>query len=151
MKISVMSRSEVIRYCHMAHDAPSAIISISDPNMIYTTRPFCSAENRVIAILSLTFCDADKPGKDIYGNDADESDLMSQEDARKVVQFVNLHVEKHIIVHCDAGISRSAGVEAAISKYVTGDDSVFFNSGRYYPNMWCYRKTLNAFENWTGV
>lgn len=119
----------------MAHDAPSAIISISDPNMIYTTRPFCSAENRVIAILALTFCDADKPEKDIYGNDADESDLMSQEDARKVVQFVNLHVEKHIIVHCDAGISRSAGVGAAISKYVTGDDSVFFNSGRYYPNM----------------
>lgn len=151
MKISVVSRSEVIRYCHMAHDAPAVIISISDPNMIYTTRPFCSVENRVIAILPLTFCDADKPGKDIYGNDADEFDLMSEEDARKVVQFVNLHVEKHIIVHCDAGISRSAGVGAAISKYVTGDDSVFFNSGRYYPNMWCYRKTLNAFENWTGV
>ena len=135
----------------MTHDAPAVIISISDPNMIYTTRPFCSAENRVIAILPLTFCDADKPGKDIYSNDADESDLMSEEDGRKVVQFVNLHVEKHIIVHCDAGISRSAGVGAAISKYVSGDDSAFFNSGRYYPNMWCYRKTLNAFENWTGA
>ena len=131
----------------MTHDAPAVIISISDPNMIYTTRPFCSAENRVIAILPLTFCDADKPGFVIYSNDADERDLMSEEDARKVVQFVNLHVEKHIIVHCDAGISRSAGVGAAISKYVSGDDSAFFNSGRYYPNMWCYRKTLNAFEN----
>jgi len=151
MEICVMSRSEAVKYCHKAHSTPAVIISISDPNMLYTTRPFCSEDNRVRSILPLSFCDADTPGKDVYGNDTSESDLMSTEDAQKVVRFVHRNSDKRIIVHCDAGISRSAGVGAAIAKEMLGDDAEFFDSGKYCPNMWCYRKTLSAFMNWTGA
>ena len=151
MEVIVMSRSETIKYCHRAQSTPAVIISITDPNMIYTTRPFCSAENLVKAILPLAFCDADTPGKDVYGNHADESDLMSDEDARQIVEFVSRHAEKQIIVHCDAGISRSSGVAAAIMKYYTNDDAEYFCSGKYCPNMWCYRKTLNAFMERAGA
>lgn len=144
-EILVMSRHAAVQYCQREQEKQSILISISDPNMVYTDAPFCSPENRVSAILKLSFCDADRPGKDVYGLDAEEKDLMSDEDAGKVVRFVQANRGKRIIVHCDAGISRSAGVAAAIAKYFTGNDDYFFDSGRYVPNMWCYTKTLTAF------
>lgn len=144
-EILVMSRRAAVQYCQREQVKQSIMISISDPNMVYTDAPFCSPENRVSAILELRFSDADRPGKDVYGLDAEEKDLMSDEDAGNVVRFVQANRDKQIIVHCDAGISRSAGVAAAIAKYLTGNDDFFFNSGRYIPNMWCYTKTLTAF------
>ena len=50
-----------------------------------------------------------------------------------------------MIVHCDAGISRSSGVAAAILKAKTGDDSQIFNNPKYRPNMRCYRIVLDEF------
>ncbi|MBR1496099.1 MAG: metallophosphoesterase [Oscillospiraceae bacterium] len=58
--------------------------------------------------------------------------------------YVLSHRNETLIVHCDAGISRSAGVAAAIGKCCNGDDRAFFRGGRYCPNMWCYRKTMAA-------
>ena len=52
-----------------------------------------------------------------------------------------------ILVHCDAGISRSAGVAAATMKYITGDDWPIWNSSLYCPNMRCYRFMLEEFFN----
>lgn len=49
-----------------------------------------------------------------------------------------------IIVHCEAGVSRSAGVAAAIMKWMWNDDSQIFDQPSYRPNMMCYRKVLNA-------
>lgn len=150
MNITVMSRRDAIRDCYHIHERPTVIISISDPNMIYTSAPFTSKISNITAILPLSFADADRPGLDVYGRDADVSDLMSDEDANRVVTFVNLHKDADLIVHCDAGISRSAGVAAAIMKAVNGDDSPIFDNGRYRPNMWCYRKVLTAFMNMKG-
>ena len=144
MEILAMSRSRAIQYCQTKHRHSSVIISVSDPNMDYSSGPFMTPENHVEAILRLCFCDADRPGTDVYGNETDGSDLMSDEDARKVALFVTRHVTDRIIVHCDAGISRSGGVAAAIAKWMLNDDSEFFYSGQYRPNMWCYRKTLTA-------
>ena len=69
---------------------------------------------------------------------------MSDKDAERIVEFLTRHPNVDVIVHCDAGISRSSGVAAAILKYLTGDDSSIFDNARLHPNMWCYRKTLNA-------
>lgn len=51
-----------------------------------------------------------------------------------------------MLVHCEAGISRSAGVAAAaaISKYLDQDDLTIFNSHSYYPNFLCYYYVLEA-------
>jgi hypothetical protein len=46
-------------------------------------------------------------------------------------------------VQCDAGISRSAGIAGAISKYYLNKDQWVFN--RYRPNMHCYTKVLQKF------
>lgn len=150
MWIEIMGRREACDYCREAHDESCVIISISDPRMLYYEEPFASLENEVIDILPLTFSDADKPGRDVYGYDAGVDDLMSDDDARMVAEFVAKYRKKNIIIHCDAGISRSAGVAAAIMKHLTGDDSQVFDSPRRHPNMWCYRKTLEALQEKDG-
>ena len=144
MKITVMSRAEAVLYCYFPHTESTRIISISDPRMQYTNKLFCSPENKVVSILRLWFADADQPGRDVYCHDTDYHDMMSDEDAARLADFVFSDPTIPLIVHCDAGISRSAGVAAAILKHFTGDDSLIFDNPKYQPNMWCYRKTLNT-------
>ena len=144
MKVTVMSRWDAVFYCYNPHAQPSVMISISDPHMQYAAAPFCSEENKVLQILSLCFADADEPGPDIYGYDAKVEDLMRDEDAAQVAELLHEYPATDVIVHFDAGISRSAGVAAAILKHTTGDDSSIFGNGLYDPNLWCYRKTLAA-------
>ena len=145
MNVTIMSRGDAIRYCHRRHNEKTILISISDPYIIYTSKPQKIRDSGVLDILRLTFADADRvSGQDVYGRIVSEVDMMTDEDAQKIVQFINRYPNTDIIVHCDAGISRSSGVGAAILKYFTGDDSAIFKNHHYYPNMWCYRKTLTA-------
>lgn len=144
MNVTMMSRKNAITYCKQKNPEESVMISISDPRQTYLDDPICSDENKVVDILRLCFADADGEGLDVYGNSVTESDLMTDEDARMVAEFVNKHQDVYILVHCDAGASRSAGIAGAILKYYTGDDSQIFRSSRLCPNMWCYRKTLHA-------
>ena len=71
---------------------------------------------------------------------------IQKEDAEKIAAFVmiNKHNGRRFIVQCDAGISRSAGVAAALMKYFNGDDSPIFDNPQYCPNMRCYRMVLEA-------
>ena len=73
----------------------------------------------------------------------------SDEDAKKICEAVNEMKDfvTQIIVHCEAGVSRSAGVAAAIGKYLNGDDMFIFGAPRFSPNITCYRKVLNTFMN----
>lgn len=148
ISIGVLSRFDASQYCKEPHKTDSAIISISTPNFNYSGLAIePTDENRVVAILCLEFMDADRPGdNDVYGNPTIISDLMSDEDAKTVVDFVERYKDKRILVHCDAGISRSSAVAAAILKHYTGDDSMIFDSRWYNPNRWVYRKVLEAFE-----
>lgn len=138
-----MSRDAAIRYCNEYHNKPIIMISISDPYLTYDNEPFCSKKNQVIAIQPLFFTDADKPGKDVYGREVIETDLITEDDAQLIKQLLLRYPEIDVIVHCDAGISRSSGVAAAILKASTGDDSQIFNSPKYRPNMRCYRIVLD--------
>ena len=149
ISIGILSRFQASEYCQIKHKTDSVIISISTPNVDYTGYPVeADDENRVVAILSIEFMDADCPGdNDVYGNPTTISDLMSDEDAKTVVDFVEQYKDKRILVHCDAGISRSSAVAAAILKHYTGDDSMIFDSRWYNPNRWVYRKVLEAFES----
>ena len=63
---------------------------------------------------------------------------------KEFVEQVKDRVER-IIVHCKAGVSRSAGVGAAILYALNGDDMRVFRDKYSLPNMTCYRKVLNAF------
>lgn len=150
INIQVMSRMAAAEYCARRHSEESVIISISTPDLYYGYLKIEKTDkNNVTDILNLSFMDCDTPGEaDVYGSPTTEQDLMSSDEAKAIVDFVERNKDKYIIVHCDAGISRSSAVAAAILKYYTGDDSRIFDNHRYSPNMWVYRKVLEElYEN----
>lgn len=133
MKVIVMNQREAEKYSSEIQNQTSFMISITSLNQdnakVYTTR-----ENNILNILKLSFDDSDS----LYG--------MTLRDADKIRDFV-IEAIKHtetIIVHCGAGQSRSAGVAAAILKYLYNDDSQIFKNRRYTPNMRCYNMVLNS-------
>lgn len=69
---------------------------------------------------------------------------MTKDDAVRMVNAVKQYYDKvdQIIVHCDAGQSRSVGCVAAIKKWYTNDDEEFFKGT---PNMHCYHLVLEEF------
>lgn len=80
----------------------------------------------------------------------DKHGCMSYQQAKSILDFViqNPFV-KNIVVHCEAGISRSAGVAAALAKIINGNDDYFFDyyHNRYVPNMTCYKRILEVYYN----
>jgi predicted protein tyrosine phosphatase len=136
MEFFVYSRSKAKKMSYK-FDKPTIIISITDPDK--GLNAFAKNPN-IMSVLRLQFDDTDPDT--LWGHEI----LMSKTDAEKIKQFINAFKDKAecLIVHCEAGISRSAGVMAAIQKYLIGTDEDIFNRKKYSPNMHCYRLTLNA-------
>jgi predicted protein tyrosine phosphatase len=119
------------------HEVPHVIISItSGPEDVARLR----SNDQCRAVLRLSFPDADAPSE-LFGED----DLFSFSQATQIWDFVLRHRDdvQRILLHCDAGVSRSPAVAAAISRGLGRDDAEFF-SGRYQPNMRVYRLLLDA-------
>ncbi|WP_196812587.1 dual specificity protein phosphatase family protein [Butyrivibrio sp. XPD2002] len=96
-------------------------------------------QNNVKHILSLSFDDVELEQMPEF--------CMTYEDGEKIAEFVNsFYAEADlIIIHCDGGISRSAGVAAAIMRVKEGFDDPIFNNRNKHPNMTCYLRTLKGF------
>ena len=134
MKILVLSRSEFVRYCHREHTDVSYGISIRDCDSYKQAIPKVAEFNGVKFILYLRFDDVESGDNAFTENHADA-----------IKRFLTIHNPETLIVQCDAGISRSAWIAAAISKYCNGDDSYYFKHKN--PNMLCYRLMLNSLMN----
>lgn len=132
MKIEIMSKLDVMQKSHII-DEDCVVISI---NNIGTEKPMFAANSNIKDVLTLWFDDEENSEKGMNSAQADE-----------VASFVRKWEDKTklIVVHCAAGVSRSAGVAAAIGKALNNDDTFVFNNPKYVPNRNCYRKTLNAF------
>lgn len=117
-------------------DTPTLIISISSFN---NHIPLCLAEPH----LNLVHTEFFNFNDEIL--ELPQFHAITNEDANRIARTVKKyqHRVNQIYVHCDAGISRSAGVAAAISKYLNNDDFKWFVSP-YCPNMTCYTKVLFA-------
>ena len=70
---------------------------------------------------------------------------MSKSDAKTIVDAFMKYKDRveQIIVHCDAGYSRSPAVAAALAKALGMSDEVYFSSGQYCPNRHVYRMMMN--------
>jgi predicted protein tyrosine phosphatase len=116
------------------HDEPHVIISI-------TTTPDDVARLRIgtscRGILRLSFFDVEVPV------DSDRDGVFGLDHAGAICDFVELHrgSVSRIVVHCDAGISRSPAVAAALAVCLGESDDEFFR--RYRPNMLVYRTLLD--------
>jgi predicted protein tyrosine phosphatase len=117
---------------------PHAIISITDPDSSFPT--FAPNENR-IAILSLRFYDLDDISDQMEPKDAVEylaqfgDGLFKDDQAAEIVEFVEgiRDRAKGILVHCEAGVSRSAAVAAVIELVLNCSNEIVLQDGRYSP------------------
>lgn len=69
---------------------------------------------------------------------------VSKEQAQQIVDFIKEWKDKVklIVVHCEAGISRSAAVAAALSKWLNNEDLFFFEN--FCPNSVVYNYVLES-------
>jgi len=117
-------------------DVPYLVISVTDPER--DEAALAESPDRR-AVLRLRF--HDKGGR---RPPAEGKMVMGPEEARAVVAFVRTHqAEAELIVcQCEAGISRSAAIAAALSRILQGEDHFFFE--HYAPNDWIYHTLLEA-------
>ncbi|NLI01352.1 MAG: hypothetical protein GX446_17890 [Chthonomonadales bacterium] len=126
----VLSRQRAAR---IRPNVPHIVISITDPG----TREAALADSPLrMGVLRLQFWDASE--HDNY------ADVPSEEHAAAIVDFVRRHLSDAdlIVTQCEAGISRSSGVAAALSRWLNGHDEEFFQ--RYIPNRLIYRLIRRA-------
>ena len=134
MKFEVMSRTNAKKMSCINDIDDCIIISITDAG----SEPNHFNDNSHIkAILNVQFNDVE------FG----DSKCITYEQANNILKFVNDNINNvsKIIVHCEAGISRSAGVCAALMKIINDNDSPIFENPRFCPNMSCYRAIMEAY------
>lgn len=152
MKILVASRwsvCDVIKKLQVDKpDAKVVCISVTDPKSEPVDLPLSDVD-----VLWLNFHDLDNtypisgPAIVLFNNNmADQIKRFVKKrlvpDGLSPPDAINLFFNLIIVVHCEAGVSRSAGIAGALSKHFLGDDSRFFRSP-YLPNRLVYRTLLN--------
>ena len=121
MKFQVLNRIAAKNYTYKQHNHKYVIISIND---VHDTANKFNRSPELVDVLTLYFDDVEQG--DAY--------CIEKEDAEKIIKFMNKHMDvDECIVHCTAGVSRSAGVCAALMLIINGSDET------------CYRKVLDAY------
>ena len=131
----ILSRAKGDRLSYEPLETTCIVISVTDPD----SAPAQFHRNpQIKSVLRLSFEDVD----------TDTAGAMTKEDAERIVSFVKRWKTKvpQIIVHCEAGISRSAGICAALMLWLTGSDQAVFDDPQYRPNMGCNRLVLNEIQ-----
>ncbi len=113
-------------YIHIAISDPSApdIADNGDPNKV--------------AVLRVKF-------HDILPHQIGENEewiLMGSDHAEEIVRFVRQHEGVDIAVNCEVGVSRSAGVAAALCAILGLDDDHVYRN--HNPNVHCKSLVLSA-------
>lgn len=131
MKFTIMNVSQAKKLSYKENIDPCAIISITDAISIPVS---FNPNKNIVGILRLTFDDTDI--KSPYS--------ITERDAVNIIEFVEKYkdITDNFIIHCEAGISRSAGVAAALSKIYNGSDCDIFENPMYKPNMLVYNTIL---------
>jgi len=132
---------------------PYTLISISSPVVYGPNRDATKfdegrhaaslpADQFRLDILRLAFWDVEGVPQGMAGDDkwVAQVRLYSAEDARRVAAFIRAW-KVNIVVHCDAGISRSQGMANAIADHLDVDVK---HSTRGMPNRHVYRMTWEA-------
>jgi protein-tyrosine phosphatase len=139
MIVEVKSRAKATEFSFEAHNEKIAVISISDVDKespVFST----DSTNGIFRCAKFHFADVELDGEN----------CITDEQATEIAAFVfEIHnTAERIIVHCEAGVSRSAGVAGAIMKYLNDNDWPVFDNPKYCPNRTCYRKVLEALHEY---
>ncbi len=133
-KIVVLPRSAVT---DISPDKKWALISISDPGM---PRPILADSSNLIDAIYLKFDDVEFERASMIP--------INENQAKDIVAFAKKNWEEAelIVVHCNAGISRSSAVGKAISEIYQPDQVHYFDKF-FMPNVIVY----NALMKISGI
>ena len=136
-KFIVLARKHVSR---VAPDEQYVVVSITDPNT--PDANVAESPNRV-GLLRLKFNDTGD-----YGQPLRDTVVMTADHARQILSFIAEHKDdvSTIICQCEAGMSRSAGVAAAMSHILQGQNKYFY--ANFEPNKWVYRTILDEHQRY---
>ena len=136
IKIIVCSRlrAEYSEYVNQVADVPYIWISICDPDR-KPSKPYQNDYHQ--GTLQLMFSDISDYTilAKMHERGKKYVKIMEYGHADQIVNFVNKHKDsiELILVHCEAGISRSAGCAAALDLWLNKQDTIS-NDPRYFPN-----------------
>ncbi|MDR0287326.1 MAG: hypothetical protein LBI03_06460 [Clostridiales bacterium] len=133
MIYEIMSRLEASQATKIENAPDTAIISITD---VGKEKNNFKQVDWLKHIFEIQFDDVE----------AGKKNCITVSQAVDIADFV-FHIKKdveRIIVHCEFGQSRSAGVAAAIRCYIEGNDGGILHNRRYNINRTCYRYVLKA-------
>ena len=135
MKIEVFNELDIQKF---KTDKEHIVISIQGPNFDFVKLP---EQKSRLDWIGLTFYDLDRD----TGQFPYDRFIFTKSQADLILQFVDKWKDRInlILINCVAGISRSAGVAAALSKIINGEDSYFFK--HYLPNSKVYSTILNTY------
>ena len=137
MKIEVRSKEKAAKF---SSDKPWAAIQVATRE---GTWPDLKLENRK-GVLRLFFPDysfltgnLEKAYPDLKGK------LFDENFAQRIFNFVESQSVETLLVHCEAGISRSPAIAAAIGKIYQGEDAKkWFRTDPYRPNILVYHTMI---------
>lgn len=135
MTVSILSKSELFRLIEKKQlTTKTAIVSFADDADEFLDFP----DN--IRVLKVVFYDI-RPSSTVK----EHYDSLLPE-AKNIANFVNRAIKegKDIICQCDYGISRSAGLAAAILERYAHRGLDVFADYRYTPNQFVYNKVYKA-------
>lgn len=136
--INVMSQETAEAASSMLYDRTAIISVVNIPGW-----PVDFADNdNLVAVLALQFADTSCDGPSSFNTE-------QAEEIRDFLRDVLSRIDR-LIVHCEFGVSRSAGIAAAILKTLCGDESSIFGNPWFVPNMRCFRMTYNALHDSNG-
>lgn len=150
---AIISRKELIDLLEEQVDVSDLVlISITDPVLFGHTDSSLSIEqcSRFKSFHCTKFWDVEE--------DFCEYKTISDELAKQLQEFIIHNITNRFIIHCMAGVSRSAGVGKAIecikffgigdeAKYLyhTAFNSEISNHSRYYPNLVVFDKLVKEY------
>ena len=139
-KFTVMSRSAAKKFSYGNIPEKTVIISITD---VGSEDNRFNRQSNLVDVCRVKFDDVEKG----------EPNCITKNDAQKIMDFMKRYEDiPNVVVHCEAGVSRSAGCCAALMYVYNGSDMDIFSNARFCPNMTVYRTVLNTFmgveDNW---
>lgn len=140
LSLQVLDRAGA-REC--VHKEAYGLISITDPQFVHPA--LCDDPCR-LGVLRLTFSDVEERVARLR-LPADQIVAFTPDLAQQVVGFVRQQMTQGtrlFVIHCEAGISRSAGVATALSRHYNQDESFFLLN--YRPNRWVRKCLLESLE-----
>lgn len=109
----------------------------------------------IVDILEVNYDDLDGECVTYFANDVNSERfiIFNENHAKEILAFVNKNITNPnlsaIITHCDAGVSRSKGMAAALSKILNEEDDKYFKTG--VPNRLVYSTILKEYYTNTAL